>query len=74
MVQTAPDANSNLNTEIEKQSLANLASIIGLNSTKLLYFSRFFNGHEIHSSFSMLFLKVDTNTVQQILFKKWSQN
>jgi hypothetical protein len=74
MIQTAPDANSNLNTEIEKQSLANLASIIGLNLTKLLYYSRVFYGYEIHSSFSMLFLGIDPNIFQQILFEKWSQN
>ncbi len=74
MIQTAPDANSNLNTEIEKQSLANLASIIGLNLTKLLYYSRVFYGYEIYSSFSMLFLRIDPNIFQQILFEKWSQN
>ncbi len=74
MVQTAPDAISSLNTEIEKQSLANLASIIGLNSIKLLYYSRVFNGYEIHSSFSMLFLRIDINIFWQILFGKWSQN
>ena len=48
-VPTAPDPISNLKTDIEKQSLANLASIIGLNSIKFFTIQDCLNGPLKHT-------------------------